>query len=186
MLPQHLSIARDYLSICCRSGQRISDVKRISSLAISSGTWHVYQKKGSREKQKIVELPLTGFCAPVIDIVNKYGGQLPALSEQHINKHIKTLCKLAGITQEIYIERWQGNKKIKIPGKKYEFISTHCGKKSFITILAGLGMPIRHISQLTGTSIRTIEKHYLGLADMHIIDSYLMKIEGDNQLRKAQ
>src|SRR5690606_13005891 len=27
-LPDHLSIARDYFSICCRTGQRISDVKR--------------------------------------------------------------------------------------------------------------------------------------------------------------
>jgi hypothetical protein len=177
MLPQHLSIARDYLSICCRSGQRISDVKRISSLAISSGTWHVYQKKGSRQKQKIVELSLKGFCAPVIDIVSKYGGQLPALSEQHINKHIKTLCKLAGIDQEIYIERWQGNKKIRIPGKKYEFISCHSGKRTFVTILGGFGVPVKVISDLTGTSIRTIERHYLGKTDMHIIDSYLMKIE---------
>lgn len=185
-LPGHLQIAQDYLSICCRTGQRISDVKRISALSISTGTWKIFQKKGSRQKQKIVELPLNGFCSPVKDIVNKYGGQLPALSEQHINKHIKELCKRAGIDQEIYIERWQGNKKIRIPGKKYEFISTHCGKKSFITILGGMGVPVRLISQLTGTSIRTIEKHYLGYADMHIIDSYLNKIEGDNQLRKAQ
>lgn len=184
-LPSHLEMARDYLSICCRTGQRISDVKRISALSISSGTWKIFQKKGSRQKQKIVELRLTGFCAPVIDIVNKHGGQLPALSEQKINEHIKTICKLAGITQEIHIERWQGNKKIKIPGKKYEFISTHCGKKTFITILGGMGVPVKIISDLTGTSIRTIEKHYLGRTDMHIIDSYLNKIESPDTKKIA-
>lgn len=184
-LPQHLQIARDFLSICCRTGQRISDVKRINSLAISSGTWQIHQKKGSRQKQKIVELPLVGFCAPVIDIVNKYGGKLPEISEQHLNKHIKTLCKRAGITQEIYIERWQGNKKIRIPGPKYEYISTHSGKKTFITILASQGTPLSVISDFTGTSQKTIERHYLGRTPLYIAANYLKKIESQATIKKA-
>jgi hypothetical protein len=186
-LPSHLAIARDYLSICCRTGQRISDVKRISALSISSGTWQIFQKKGSRQKQKIVELPLKGFCAPVIDIVNKYGGKLPEVSEQKLNVHIKTVCELAGITQEIYIERWAGSKKIRIPGQKYEYISTHSGKKSFITILAASGVPIKIISDLTGTSIKTIEKHYLGKTEMHISEGHLERVESNVKvLRKAE
>lgn len=183
-LPPHLRVARDYFSIACRSGQRISDIKRISALAISSGAWTIFQKKGSRQKQKVVELPLKGFCEPVKDIVNKYGGKLPEISEQHLNKHIKTLCQKAGITQEIYIERWQGNKKIRIPGPKYEFISLHSGKRTFITIL-GQTVPIKVISDFTGTSIKTIEKHYLGKTELYVAESYLKKIEGENQIKKA-
>jgi hypothetical protein len=176
-LPSHLEIARDYLSICCRTGQRISDVKRISALSISSGTWQIFQKKGSRQKQKIVELPLKGFCAPVVDIVNKYGGKLPELSEQKINTHIKTICEKAKIDQEIYIERWAGSKKIRIPGKKYEYISCHVGKKTFISILASKGTPLSILSDFTGTSQKTIEKHYLGKAPLYVAESYLEKIE---------
>ena len=182
---KHLDIARDYLSICCRTGQRISDVKKISALAISSGSWTVHQKKGSRQKQKVVSLPLVGFCEPVIDIVNKYGGKLPEISEQRLNEHIKTVCKLAGITQEIYIERWQGNKKIRIPGKKYEYISTHSGKKTFITILGNIGIPVKVISDFTGTSIKTIEKHYLGRTELYVAESYLRKVESGNTIKKA-
>lgn len=184
-LPPHLNTARDYFSICCRTGQRISDVKRISALAISTGTWTIQQKKGSRQKQKVVQLPLVGFTEPVKDIVNKYGGKLPEMSEQHLNKHIKEICKLAKIDQEIYTERWQGNKKIKIPGKKYEFITSHSGKKAFITILASMGVPIKVISDLTGTTIKTIEKHYLGKTELYIIDNYLKGIESPGHLRKA-
>jgi hypothetical protein len=184
-IPVHLAIARDYLSLACRTGQRISDVKRISALSISSGIWQIFQKKGSRQKQKVVELPLVGFCAPVIDIVNKYGGQLPQMPEQNINKYIKEVCRLSGINQEIYIERWQGNKKIRIPGKKHEFISTHCGKKSFITILANSGTPVKVISDFTGTSIKTIEKHYLGRTELYVAETYLKGIESQ-VLRKAQ
>lgn len=184
-LPRHLEVARDYLSIACRTGQRISDVKRISSLSIGSGTWTVFQKKGSRMKQKEIHLPLVGFCSPVIDIINKYGGKLPEMAEQNLNVHIKTVCKEAKINQEVYTERWAGNKKIRIPGMKYEYISSHVGKKSFITILAGQGVPIKVISDLTGTSIKTIEKHYLGRTDLYIIDNYLKNISSERKLKKA-
>ena len=118
------------------------------------------------------------------DIVQKYGGKLPEISEQHLNQHIKTLCEKAGITQEIYIERWQGNKKIRIPGKKYEFISLHSGKRTFITILGNMGVPVKVISDFTGTSIKTIEKHYLGRTELYVAESYLNSIES-NQLREA-
>ena len=183
-LEPHLLKARDYLSIACRTGQRISDVKRISSLSISSGIWTIFQKKGSRIKQKEIHLPLVGFCAPVIDIVNNYDGKLPEISEQNLNYNIKEVCKLAGITQEIFIERWQGNKKIRIPGKKYEYISSHSGKRTFITILGGMGVPVKVISDFTGTSIKTIEKHYLGRTELYVAESYLKGIESQT-LRKA-
>lgn len=184
-LGAHLKVAQDYFSICCRTGQRISDVKRISTLAISTGSWTIHQKKGSRQKQKVVSLPLVGFCEPVKGIIAKYGGQLPEISEQKLNTHIKTLCKMAGITQEIFIERWQGNKKIKIPGKKYEFISLHSGKRTFITILGNMAVPIKVISDFTGTSIKTIEKHYLGRTELYVAESYLKKIESPDQLKKV-
>ena len=176
-LPQHLEIAKDYLSIACRTGQRISDVKRINALTINSGVWVVLQKKGSRMKQKEIHLPLIGFCAPVVAIVEKWGGQLPATAEQNLNINIKEVCKRAGITQDIFIERWAGNKKIRIPGKKYEYISSHSGKKSFITILANSGTPIKIVSDLTGTSIRTIEKHYLGKTDDITAGNYLKSVQ---------
>lgn len=189
-LPTHLQIAKDYLSLACRTGQRISDVKRISALSISSGTWTIHQKKGSRQKQKVVQLPLVGFSSPVIDIVNKYGGKLPEISEQNLNYHIKEVCKLAGITQEIYIERWQGNKKIKIPGQKWEYISSHSGKKTFITILSSLGAPLSVLADFTGTSQKTIEKHYLGRTPLYVAEKYLMlgelkNIEGQKEIKKA-
>lgn len=184
-LSNHLATARDSFSICCRTGQRISDVKRISALSISTGNWTIYQKKGSRQKQKVVVLPLVGFCEPVKDIITRYGGKLPEISEQKLNEHVKTLCKLAGVTHEIYIERWQGNKKIRIPGKKYEFIHLHTGKATFITILGNMGVPVKVISDFTGTSIKTIEKHYLGRTELYVAENYLKGIEEGQQLRKA-
>lgn len=174
---KHLDIARDYLSLECRTGQRISDLRRFNASDLRDSVWHLTQKKGNRTKAKHIQLPLVGFCAPALVILEKYNFKLPTISEQKLNENIKTVCKLAGINQVMYIERYAGNKKIRIPGSKDEFISTHTGKKTFITLLAGQGVPVKVISGFTGTSIKTIERHYLGDTDIATAVSWLTKNE---------
>jgi hypothetical protein len=82
---------------------------------------------------------------------------------------------MAGITEGIYIERWAGSRKIRISGPKWEFISTHTGKKSFITIMASEGVPVSFLSLLTGTSQKTIERHYLGKISLDKVREQLNK-----------
>jgi integrase len=177
---RHLDIARDYLVLESRTGQRISDLRRFKRDDLAGDVWTFFQKKGNRIKAKLIELPLDGFAAPALVILQKYNYELPKISEQKLNENIKTACKLAGINQSMYIERWAGNRKIRIPGFKYEFISTHTGKKSFITILASEGVPVSILSILTGTSQRTIERHYLGRIEVSKVREQLKK-GGDNK-----
>lgn len=172
---KHLDTARDFLCLECRTGQRISDLRRFNKSDVSGDVWTFFQKKGNRIKAKLIELPLDGFAAPALAILEKYNYQLPKISEQKLNEHIKTICSMAGIDEPMFIERWAGNKKIRIPGKKFEFISTHTGKKSFITILAGDGVSVAFLSLLTGTSQRTIEKHYLGKISLDKVREQLKK-----------
>jgi integrase len=175
-LPKHLDIARDFLVLECRTGQRISDIRAITKDSIQDDTWNLIQKKGNRMNVKHIEFPLgEEFTLNAKLILEKYNYCLPKMAEQLINKYIKQVCKLAGIDQPIFIERWAGNKKIRIPGKKYEFLSTHTGKKSFITILASQGTPVAFLSALTGTSQKTIERHYLGKVDIKKVKEYLNK-----------
>jgi hypothetical protein len=185
-LPKHLDIARDYFSIECRTGQRISDIKRFSKLQLQDDNWVFTPKKGNRTSAKTVNLPLVGYSYPALLIFKKYNYQLPKLSEQNLNYSIKEVCKRAGINEEIFIERWAGSKHIRIHGKKYEFLSTHTGKKTFITVLANEGVPLLTISQLTQTSVRTIEKHYLGMIDVKNVADQLRKVdEKYSPLRKV-
>jgi integrase len=171
---QALSIARDYLVAECRTGARISNIKRISPDQIQDNRWVYTVFKGNRLSEKIVRLPFTGYSLPAYFIFQKYGFRMPTVDEHKINEHIKTVCKLAGIDQEIYIERWCGNKKIRMPGKKYEFISSHTGRKTCVTILGNIyNVPIKIIMQLTGISdIKTV-MHYLGESDDSVLEKHL-------------
>jgi hypothetical protein len=184
-LPKHLDLARDYFVLECRTGQRISDIKRFNKIQLQDNKWVFTPKKGNRTSSKMVKLPFVGYSYPALLIFQKYNYQLPELSEQNLNYSIKEVCRRAGIDDEIFIERWAGSKKIRIPGKKYEFLSTHTGKKTFITVLANKGVPLLTISQITQTSVKTIERHYLGLIEDENVSAHLSKIETKYTLRKV-
>lgn len=185
-LSSHLDIARDYLVLECRTGQRISDLKRFDRSDIHGDEWTFKQKKGARLNQNQVTLPFVGYAAPALLILQKYNYQLPKISEQKLNKHIKTVCQKAGIDHEIYIERYAGSRKIRIPGKKYDFISTHTGRKTFVTLcLQDPHFTESMVMDITGIrSFKTL-KHYKGKADMSNIRKALEGMSGPQQLMKV-
>jgi integrase len=180
----NLNVVRDYTSVECRIGQRISDIKRLDKVNFEDTTLNLTQKKGNRVKENRVRFNLVGYAAPALMILQKYNYKMPYISEADLNLGIKELARRAGITQDMYIERWAGNRKVRISGKKYEFVSSHTGKKSFITILAGKGVPLAMISEITGTTQRTIERHYLGKIDNNVVDSYLKKVEDNTSIMR--
>lgn len=186
-LPEkHLDVARDYLSLECRTGQRISDLRRFSASDISGNVWTFTQKKGARLNNKRVSLPLVGFCAPALVVLQKYNYELPKISEQKLNEHIKTVCKRAGITQPIFIERYAGNKRVRISGDKCDFISTHTGRKTFITIALQF---MNHQTVMSITGIRSYKtlKHYDAGSEIGTIEAGLRNIEDNiTIMRKAQ
>jgi hypothetical protein len=171
----NLDQVKDIWNIECRSGQRISDILKFKDHQVKGNIWSFVQKKGNRTKIKQIEFPMTGFCSAVKLIFEKYDYRLPRLTNYYVNVGIKEIAKRCGFTQPHYIERWAGNKKIRIEGTYNEFLSSHSGKKTFITLLAGLGVPLTVISQLTGTSIKTIERHYLGRTDIATVSNHLEK-----------
>lgn len=169
-------ISRDYLAIECRTGQRISDIKAFSSADFENNTWSFFRKKGSRMSARRVTVHFTGYCAPALSILLKHDFKVPKVSEQKINQNIKEVCRLAGISKEVTIERWAGNKRILISGPKHEFISTHTGRKTFITIALQY-MPPMVVKALTGIEDYKTLKHYEGESDSSIVRGYLNKIE---------
>jgi integrase len=186
-LPQHLDLSRDYLLLECYTGQRISDIKRFDQRDYSEHKWTFRPKKGNRLSDKTITVHFVGYSQPAIFILAKYNFKLPQIHEVTLNINIKEVCRLAGINTEIYTDRWAGNKKIRIAGKKHEFISTHTGRKTFITLALEHGMPIEMVMELTGiTEYQTI-KHYKGKFQENTIEQYLKSVSQNMALmKKAQ
>ena len=179
-------IARDYLVLQCRTGQRISDIKRFNLKDFSGDKWTFTPKKGSRISSKTVTVHFKGFCAPALEILQKYNWKLPVVSEQKINKHIKSACEKAGINSPVDYIRWAQNKKIVMTGPKYEFCSNHTGRRSFCTLCLEQGLSIEFVMNLTGISNYSTVQHYRGRFEDSAIENELEKISNKSPLRKAQ
>lgn len=179
-----LDIARDYLVFECRTGQRISDIKAFNRADYEDYKWTHNPKKGNRISSKTVTVHFKGYCANALLILQKYNFKMPQISEQKLNENIKKACKEAKIDQEIYTDRWAGNKKVRITGKKYEFISTHTGRKTFITLALQSGMPIEVVMSLTGISEYQTIQHYRADFEDNVVEKYLTSIEENRTLMK--
>ena len=175
-LTGNLAIARDYLVFECRTGQRISDVKRFNLKDFNGQSWTFYPRKGNRLGKKKVTVHFTGYCEKALSILQKYNFQMPALSEQKINKNIKEACKQAGINTLTEVFRTAQNKRIRIAGPKYEFISTHTGRKTFITIALQFMSPTS-VMQLAGIDSYSTLKHYEGDLDSSLMREGLKEVE---------
>ena len=175
-LSKALEIARDYLVFECRTGQRISDIKRFDLKDLHHEKWTFTPRKGNRLNAKQITVHFKGYCAPALDILHRYNWKMPIVSEQKIHENIKKACKLAGIDSETVVYRYAGEKRIKISGPKYEFISSHIGRKTMITLALQSGMPVEYIMALTGiTEYKTIN-HYKAKFEDSAIEKELTKM----------
>lgn len=171
-----LEVARDYIVFGCRTGQRISDIKRFDLKDFHDDKWTFTPKKGNRLTQKKITVHFKGYCAPALDILQKYNWKIPVISEQKLNENIKRACKEAGIDSHVEIFRYAGEKRIRISGYKYEFISSHTERKSFITLALQSGLPVEYVMELTGiTEYKTI-RHYRAKFEDSAIEQELEKI----------
>jgi integrase len=87
-------------------------------------------------------------------ILKKWGGLPPKMSDQEINRSIKEVCEVVGFTDTVLYFLTKGGTRKDYYLKKYEMVSCHTARRSFITNLLSAGIPDNQVMQLAG-----IKKH---------------------------
>lgn len=166
-VPKELQNAKDWLYLSCFLGQRISDFMRFEkSMIVKKGdnyTIDFIQEKTGKKMQLVLHPEVLNYLK---DNDMSFPQPIP---EQRYNDQIKTICKLAGITEKIKgsvmteIKKgiWR-NKAGVYP--KYELIGSHIGRKSFASNFYGL-IPTTLIMQVTGHSEERTLLEYIGKKD---------------------
>jgi len=151
-----LERVRDLFCFCVFTGQRWSDVISFSKDDLQDNTWEFESKK----TKELMKIPLKGFIAQSLDILEKYNYVLPRISQQNFNIVIKEVGKKAEIKSRVKIRRYSGNKLIEISKPKYKFMTSHMGRRTFVTILLQKGVPATTIMKLTGhKDLKTLMKY---------------------------
>ena len=71
----------------------------------------------------------------------------------------------AGLTEKIPIDLYRGEKRETVYKMKWEVLSSHLGRHSFISVAASRGLPIHIIAEIAGQNPKTTMRHYAGIVD---------------------
>lgn len=157
-----LDKARDVFCFACATGLRYSDLSQLRREHIRKD--NTIRMTAAKTGQKLV-IPLNPVS---YSILQKYKGQLrplPIISNQKTNDYIKEIGKLAGIDTPIEKVRVYGVKKVAETFPKYELLSIHVGRKSFITLSLEKGIQIQEVMALSGHTTYKAFRRYVDVND---------------------
>lgn len=142
-----LDQVRDWFIIDCFTGLRISDIQLLTPDNILKDSIRIVNEKTDTR----VEIPINSY---IRSILKKWRGLPPKVTDQEMNRSIKQVCELAGIKETVLYSITKGGVRQDFHYKKYEMVSNHTSRRSFITNLLNDGIPDNTVMQLAG-----IKKH---------------------------
>lgn len=161
----YLSPARDVFLFCCYTSLRYSDVKALRKSDIRGEAIHVVT-------QKTVDGLTIELNEPAKAILAKYekddlekDAALPVESNKKYNDYLKELCKLAGLDTPTRIVYYKGSKRYDEFHPKYELITSHCARRTFVVTALQLGIPAEVIIRWTGHADYEAMKPYIAIVD---------------------
>lgn len=146
---------RDLFVLQSWCGLRYSDLITLTKDKIKNNNICLEQKKTTDK----VTIPL---FPEFIEIWQRYGEKLPiAPTNQFYNATIKEACKMAGLTDKVEINKTIGGKRISEKKLKYDLVTTHTARRSFITNLSKRGVPHELLMKISGHKTLTAFERYL-------------------------
>lgn len=160
-----LERVRDVFVFCCFTGLRHSDAYNLRRSDIRNDSIEITTKKTA--DSLVIELNKIsrGILEKYKDDIFPDDRALPVISNQKMNDALEDLCELAGFDEDIRITTYQGSKRIDTVIKKYQLITTHAGRRSFICNSLAAGIPVNVVMKWTGHSDYKAMKPYIDVAD---------------------
>lgn len=160
---KRLAEVRDIFYVASWLGLRFSDLVRVSKEKfIKEDGMHLFkieaQKTGST-----IKIPVSPAIIPILE---KYNYSFPVITNQELNRHLKTLGEAANINQGTEITNLKAGEKLRSVVPKYDLITTHTARRSFATNLFLQGVPVQSIMAVTGHKTEKAFQSYLRLSDL--------------------
>ncbi len=162
---KYLEEIRDVFLFQCFTSLRFSDVENLKRSDVKAN--HIEVTTLKTTDSLIIELNKHSRA-----ILKKYEKEefandkvLPVISNQKTNKHLKELMLLIGIDEPIRETYYIGNKRFDEVTPKYNLISTHAGRRTFICSALALGVPPQVVMKWTGHADYSAMKPYIDIAD---------------------
>jgi hypothetical protein len=164
-LEGRLDRIRDLMLVHAHVGVRVSDLFRLPE-NIQGDRFVIQAQQKTKKPLQIPILPI------VRDILNKYNGRIPRMSDVKYNLGLKLVMKK--LDEKTMVQVREADKYVNTP--VWKLYSSHDMIRTFVTIAADKGIPVSSIAQLTGKTVAIIEKNYLSTqqdtAEKHLLERW--------------
>ena len=156
---------RDMFCFCCFTSLRYSDMQNLKWANVSDSHISIVTRKTS----DALIIDLNDFSKSILEKYKKTRGDSESVfqekSAQKMNIRLKESCRMCGIDTPVMITEMYGSERKDIVVPKYELITTHCGRRTFISNAISMGIPPNVIMKWTGHSDYKAMTPYLEIAD---------------------
>ena len=176
-LGSRLEKARAWFLLACYTGLRYSDLVSIRPhhLRPATATLPAHLRITAQKTRAVVNAPLS---ARALGIVNRLlAGELAsikgnAIANPVLNRFLKELGQLAGIDSPVEVIRYRGGIADATTAPKYEKLTVHTARRTFVTLNLGKGMSAEFVMKLTGhTSYKSFQR-YVNLTPQRVAEEF--------------
>jgi len=162
---EYLRQVRDVFCFSCFTALRYSDVKNLKKTDINNGVINITAIK----TKSLIGVPLIHESKEILSqYVNLPGNNaLPVISNQKMNEYLKDLGKLADFTRPITKIRYRGSQRIENVYPLYEVLTTHIGRKTFISYMFRKGVDSELIRSISNHKSISSFARYNKIDDNH-------------------
>lgn len=158
-----LNHVRDVYCFGCFTGLRFSDIKQLKASNVFDGHLLLNIQKTKKIGQNI---PLNNYAKKILERYKETIYEpLPVISSQKFNKYIKECCKITQFDTQTTITRFVGQKRVDKIVPKYEVITSHTARKTFVTNSLILGMKEMVVRNITGHKKEESFRKYVKIAE---------------------
>lgn len=158
---------RDVFCFQCFTGLRYSDVAKLKKedVNLSAGYFTTVTKKTVDSLKIELNKYSRAILEKYADVPLKRGLALPVISNAKMNEYLKTIGEMVGINapqREVY---FKGSTRYEEVHPKWEMLTTHCGRRTFVVNALMLGIPGEVIMSWTGHKDYKAMRPYIKIVD---------------------
>lgn len=147
-----------FRSLC---GIRFSDYQSLTPVKLQGGSISIVTKKTGTK----LDIPIQKYAQ---EILKKYNYNVPKLANQNENENLKLLSRIAGFDESVTVTFKRGGKKHEEVKKRWELVSTHTARKTFITNCLRAGIDAYIVMELVGIKKESTFQRYAQITNSDV------------------
>jgi len=162
----YLRQVRDIFCFGCFTSLRYSDIYNLKKNQITNDIINLRVQK----TKEVLQIPLNKYSKTILEKYSSLPTEkcLPVISNQKMNDYLKIVGALADMKSIVTRVKYKGTERIEENLPKYDILTTHIARKTFITNAFRLNIPVEVIMQISGHKDHKVFKRYNKIAQEQV------------------